>query len=86
MTEIAYVICKNEKGNDNNIQPRQIGVDAINRASIERGDKLNVDNGDYVQVNCRKEYIHVWYIAKVAKKKNQSEARQAKNPKFRTII
>ena len=61
MSEIVCVICENEKGNNNYIQPRQIGVETLNRASIKKGDKLNVVVGDYVHVNCRKEYLHVTY-------------------------
>ena len=34
--------------------------------------------GDYVHVNCKKEYIHIWYIAKVAKKKDQSDVDRRK--------
>ena len=79
MSEIVCVICENEKGNNNYIQPRQIGVEALNRASIKKGDKLNVVVGDYVHVNCRKEYLHVWYITQVAKNKNQFDADRREN-------
>ena len=34
--------------------------------------------GDYVRVNYKKEYIHIWYIAEVAKKKNQSDTDRQK--------
>ena len=54
MSEIVCVICKKEKGSNNYIQPRQIEVEAINRASIERDDKSNVVFGDSLHVNCRK--------------------------------
>ena len=77
MSQIVCVICKNEKNDDDYIQPRQIGIDTINRVSKERGDKLNVVIGDYVDVNCRKEYINKWYITEVAKK-NQSDADKRK--------
>ena len=40
--------------------------------------------GDYVHVSCRKEYIHVWYIAEVAKKKNQSDADRRKTRSSQT--
>ena len=68
MSEIFCVICKNETKDDDFIQPRQIGIDTIIRASKERGDNLNVVTGDYVHVKCRKVYINRWYIAEVAKK------------------
>ena len=78
MSKIICVICKNEKGHDNYIEPSQIGVEVINRKSMERGDKLNVVAGSHVRVNCRKEYIHVWNIGEVVKKKNQSNADRQK--------
>ena len=40
------MICKNETKDDDFIQPRQIGIDTIIRASKERGDNLNVVTGD----------------------------------------
>ena len=78
MSEIVCVICKNEKDDDDYVKPREIGINAINQASKERGDQLNVVEGNYLHVNCRKEYINKWYIAEVAKKKNQSDAERRK--------
>lgn len=52
MSQIVSAICKNQKGNY--IQTCQIGAEAINWASIQQGDKLNVVVGDYAYVNCRK--------------------------------
>ena len=42
---------KTKTSENNYIQFSQIGVEAINRANIERADKLNVVVGDYVHVN-----------------------------------
>ena len=42
---------KTKTSKNNYIQSSQIGVEAINRANIERADKLNVVVGDYVHVN-----------------------------------
>ena len=64
---------KTKTSKNNYIQSSQIGVEAINRANIERADKLNVVVGDYVHVNWRKEYIHVCYTAELAKKKKKSD-------------
>ena len=77
---------KTKKAKSNYIQPCHIRIEAINRASIEWGEKLNKVVGDYVHLNCRKKYIHVWYISDVATKKNQSEVDKQKTPKFTTII
>ena len=71
---------KTKTSKNNYIQSSQIGVEAINRANIERADKLNVVVGDYVHVNWRKEYIHVCYTTELAKKKKKTRYIQAKNP------
>ena len=46
MSEIVCVICKNEKDDDDYVKPREIGINAINQASKERGDQLNVVEGN----------------------------------------
>ena len=69
MREIICVICKKEKGNSNYIQPCQIGVEAINRASIERDCKSNLVVGDSVHVNCRKSTSRFVYADRQAGKK-----------------
>ena len=51
-----------------------------------QGDKLNWFFEDYIHVNCRKVYIQVWYIAEVAKKKNQSDAENRKIHKHHLIF
>ena len=70
MSETFCVICKNTKVYDDFVQPRQIRIDTINRASKNRGDTLVANVGDYVHTLCRKEYIHVWYISNEANKEH----------------
>ena len=57
------------------IQPKVIGINTINKASNERGDKLTLKVGDYVHKKCRKEYIHKWYIKTSISSKNEDTRR-----------
>ena len=57
------------------IQPKVIGINTINKASNERGDKLTLKVGDYVHKKCRKESIHNWYIKTSISSKNEDTRR-----------
>ena len=48
------VICKISDGSD----IIQLGLDTINKASLERKDNIYVKIGDYVHKKYRKDYIH----------------------------
>ena len=61
------------------VQPKNIGINAINKASNERGDTINLKIGDYVHKNCRKEYIHKWYISQTATTNNSKENRRMRS-------
>ena len=71
-------ICKLSNGDDL-IQPRQLGIDTINRASLERKDTVSVKIGDYIHKNCRKDYIHKWYIASTASRNSNSSLRNTRS-------
>ena len=72
------VICKISDGGDL-IQPRQLGIDIINKASLERKDNIYVKIGDYVHKKCRKDYIHKWYIESAASGNNNPLLRHTKS-------
>ena len=57
------------------IQPKVIGINTINKASNEKGDKLTLKIGDYVHKKRRKEYFHKWYIKTSISSKNEDTTR-----------
>ena len=63
------MIC-NSVNDDEFCKPRQLGIDAINRASNERNDNVSVKLGDSVHKSCRKNYINWWFI-KASKSKDK---------------
>ena len=60
------------------IQPGQIGIDTINRASNERGDTVHLSVGDYVHISCRKVYINPWYISVSSKNECNTSSRKTR--------
>ena len=71
--DILCAICKINDDRDL-IQPHTLGINTINRASSERNDTLLMKVGDYVNVDCRKKYIHKWYVVKTAAQNDKTSS------------
>lgn len=63
-------ICKESIVN-NGVALTSKGIDGINRASKERGDTVDVREGDSVHIACRKRYTNPSYISKSLRQKEE---------------